>query len=188
MCIRSTQAQYSGSTMNKFFGCLLSDPIATMPLMWYKGNMKEGRAIISRWKYTVFFVCLAIAFASFLSPNYSYAALPSGFEVQTIVSGLNIPTTMAFAPDGRLFIAEKGGTVRIYKNNTLLPTPFITLTDVNTYTDRGLLGMALDPQFSQNGYVYLSYTFENTPGTNYNGPKTTRIVRVTAVGDTASLA
>jgi glucose/arabinose dehydrogenase len=51
--------------------------------------------------------------------------------------------------------------------------------------DRGLIGMAVDPNFATNGYVYFSYTYENTPGANLAGPKTARIVRVKVIGDTA---
>lgn len=109
-----------------------------------------------------------------------------GFETETVASGLTLPTAMAFALDGRIFIAEKGGTVRAVKNGALLPSPVITLTDINTYADRGLIGIAVDPNFSANGYLYLSYTHENTPGANFSGPKTGHIARVTVVGDTAS--
>ncbi|TSC69106.1 MAG: hypothetical protein G01um101456_351, partial [Parcubacteria group bacterium Gr01-1014_56] len=109
-----------------------------------------------------------------------------GFEVEVVASGLTLPTVMAFSPDGRIFVAEKGGTVKVVKNGVLLSTPVITLTDVNTFGDRGLIGMAIDPDFATNGYLYLSYTFENSPGSNFGGAKVGRIVRVTVVADTAS--
>jgi len=112
--------------------------------------------------------------------------VPAGFEVNTIVSGLNLPTSFVFVPDGRIFITEKSGTVRVFKNGQLLPTPLIRIPDLNDFGDRGLESIALDPNFSQNGYIYLAYTFENTPGQNYTGPKTGRIVRFTVVGDTAN--
>ena len=111
---------------------------------------------------------------------------PAGFQVETVTSGLNLPTTFAFAPDGRIFIAEKNGTVRLYKNGTLQAAPVYVIPRINDYADHGLLGLALDPQFAQNGYMYLSYTYENTPGVNYSGPKTGQIVRVTVEGDTAN--
>jgi glucose/arabinose dehydrogenase len=112
---------------------------------------------------------------------------PSGFQIQTVAAGLTVPTTLAFAPDGRIFVAQKNGIVRIIKNNQLLSTPVVALTDINDYGDRGLVGIALDPNFAQNGYMYLAYTYENSPGQNYTGNKTGRIVRLTVVGDTASL-
>ena len=132
-------------------------------------------------KVVVFIMC-----SVFILPLSADAALPSGFEIQTLATGLNLPTTMAFTADGRVFIAEKDGTVRVYKNGALLANPLIRLTDVNNYGDRGLIGMAVDPNFATNGYLYLSYTYENTPGANFAGTKTGRIVRVKVVGDTAS--
>ncbi len=122
-----------------------------------------------------------------LSPARA-AVLEPGFEVTEVASGFTLPTAMAFAPDGRIFIAEKGGTVRAIKDGALLPSPVITLTDINTFGDRGLIGIAVDPNFLSNGYLYLSYTYENSPGANFGGPKTGRIVRITVVGDSASEA
>ncbi|NBD73546.1 PKD domain-containing protein [Patescibacteria group bacterium] len=126
----------------------------------------------------------ALTLATFGWTTPALAALPAGFEEEVVVDGLTIPTVFDFAPDGRIFVAEKNGTVRIVENGQLLPTPFIELENINTEGDRGLIGMALDRDFDQNGYVYLSYTHENSPG-DPDGPKTSRIVRVTADGDVA---
>lgn len=91
------------------------------------------------------------------------------------------PVGLTFAPDGRMLIWQKEGMVRILKNGSLLPTPFINIsTKVNRRQDRGLLGLALDPNFSSNGYVYLLYTYETGPDTNNAGAKTSRLTRVTA--------
>lgn len=119
---------------------------------------------------------------------HAAATVPSGFQVTTVASGLILPTSMAFAPDGRIFIGQKSGAVRVVKNGQLLATPVVQLTDLNDYGDRGLEGIALDPNFAQNGYMYIAYTYENTPGQNYSGNKTGRIIRLTVAGDTASLA
>jgi glucose/arabinose dehydrogenase len=67
------------------------------------------------------------------------------------------------APDGRIFVAEKAGTIRVIKNGSILPSTLLTLTDVNNFGDRGLIGFTLDPNFSSNGYIYVGYTYENTP-------------------------
>jgi glucose/arabinose dehydrogenase len=137
------------------------------------------------------YICGATLLVAVLSLSLfvsTAAAAPAGFRLETITGGLNLPTTMVYAPDGRLFIAEKNGTVRLFKNGSLSPTPVIKLSDVNDYSDHGLLGIALDPQFGTNGFMYLSYTFENTPGKNYEAAKTGRIVRVTVQGDTANEA
>lgn len=137
------------------------------------------------------FLPLALFFALgaflFTAPSFVLAlTIPQGFQVQLVTSGLTLPTQMAFAPDGSLYIAEKNGSVRHFKDGVLRATPVITLSDVNNYGDRGLLGLALDPNFTANGFMYLMYTHENSPGFNYTGSKTARIVRVTVVGDTAS--
>ena len=56
------------------------------------------------------------------------ATVPSGFVDEVFASGLSNPTAMAFAPDGRLFICQQGGQLRVFKNGTLLSTPFLTVT------------------------------------------------------------
>ena len=106
----------------------------------------------------------------------------SGFATETVAT--LPPYTLvgiAFAPDGRLFVWEKNGVVRVIKNGQLLPTPFIDLSaKVNTFDDRGFWGLAFDPQFETNGRVYLSYTFENAGNPNSSAPRTSRLTRVTA--------
>src|SRR6185295_9435164 len=73
------------------------------------------------------------------------ATLPSGFS-ETIISGVVNPTAFGLAPDGRIFVCEQGGSLRVIKNGALLATPFVTLT-VNSTGERGLLGVAFDPNF-----------------------------------------
>ncbi|HJV21395.1 MAG TPA: PQQ-dependent sugar dehydrogenase, partial [Holophagaceae bacterium] len=84
-------------------------------------------------------------------------ALPSGFGLSSLTSGLSSATAMAVAPDGRVFICEQGGTLRIVKAGALLAAPFATLATTAT-GERGLLGVALDPAFTTTGYVYVYYT------------------------------
>jgi glucose/arabinose dehydrogenase len=116
----------------------------------------------------------------------SAAAVGGGFVHELVAGGLNLPTAFAFLPDGRTLIAEKSGIVRVYKDGNILPTPFIDISEqVNDYWDHGLLGIAVDPNFAQNGYVYLLFTYEDDP-TRYDGPKTGRLIRVTASGDVAT--
>jgi glucose/arabinose dehydrogenase len=105
------------------------------------------------------------------------AALPPGFTEKIVASGLASPTAMQFAPDGRLFVAEQGGRLRVIKNGALLATPFVTLP-VNASGERGLLGVAFDPNFTSNQFVYVYYTA--TSPTLHN-----RISRFTASGDVA---
>src|ERR1041384_2843783 len=65
--------------------------------------------------------------------------VPSGFSDETVATGLSSPTAMAFAPDGRLFVCQQGGQLRVIKNGSLLSTPFLTVT-VSSSGERGLLG------------------------------------------------
>ncbi len=92
-------------------------------------------------------------------PTDSAAAtnLPSGFEDVLVVGGLSSPTAMQFTPDGRLFVAEQGGRLRVVKNGVLLSAPFVTVT-VSSAGERGLLGVIFDPDFANNQYVYVFYT------------------------------
>jgi len=103
--------------------------------------------------------------------------LPSGFTETSVATGLSSPTAMQFAPDGRLFVCEQGGRLRVIKNETLLATPFVTLT-VSSAGERGLLGVAFDPNFAANQFVYVYYT-ATTPAVH------NRISRFTANGDVA---
>ncbi|QOV91783.1 carbohydrate-binding protein [Humisphaera borealis] len=107
------------------------------------------------------------------------ATLPSGFAEVRLSGGFGEPTDMAVAPDGRVFVTEKSGAVRVIKNGTLLSTPFITIP-VDTYRDRGLDSIALDPNFATNGYVYLYYTGADpaNPNTAPNAA-VNRLARVT---------
>jgi glucose/arabinose dehydrogenase len=105
------------------------------------------------------------------------ATLASGFSETLIAGGLREPTAMAFAPDGRLFVCEQDGALRVIKNGALLATPFVSLT-VNSVGERGLLGVAFDPGFQSNGFVYVYYT-ATTPNTH------NRVSRFTATGDVA---
>ncbi len=108
----------------------------------------------------------------------SHAAVPTGFSETTLTSSLSNPTAMAMAPDGRIFVCEQGGTLRVIKNNALLATPFVTIT-VNSSGERGLLGVAFDPDFLTNRFVYVYYT-ATTPAIH------NRVSRFTANGDVAA--
>src|SRR5262245_61555545 len=97
------------------------------------------------------------------SPRASYSWTvsesppPPSFVETQHVGGLATPTAMAFAPDGRLFVTEKGGALRVVSGGTLLSTPFLSLS-VDTAGEQGLLGVAFDPNFSSNRFVYVYYS------------------------------
>src|SRR5262245_10172569 len=105
----------------------------------------------------------------------SAATLPAGFTETNLGGTLASPTAMTFAPDGRIFVCLQGGALRVIKNGALLPTPFVTVA-VDATGERGLLGVATDPNFTSNGYVYYTVT---TPTTH------NRVSRFTANGDVA---
>jgi glucose/arabinose dehydrogenase len=92
--------------------------------------------------------------------------------VQTWISGLDTPWAIDFAPDGRTFLTERPGRIRIVKNGQLQAEPWITL-DVAEVGESGLLGLALDPQFAQNHLVYVAYTYRAAGGRLQN-----RLVRL----------
>ena len=107
------------------------------------------------------------------------ANLPTGFtEVQVGGNLSGSLTAMAFAPDGRLFVCQQGGQLRVIKNGVLLSTPFVSLT-VDSSGERGLLGIAFDPNFATNHYLYGYYTVATSPIHN-------RVSRLTAAGNTAA--
>ena len=94
------------------------------------------------------------------------AAVPPGFTESVAWSGLNNPTSIRFAPDGRVFILEKGGRVLVYDNTSdTTPTVYADLsTNTHDFWDRGMLGLALDPQFSSGRpFVYVLYAYNKAP-------------------------
>ena len=96
-----------------------------------------------------------------VSATYA-ATLPEGFT-ETAISGLSNPTAMQIAPDGRIFVCQQGGALRVIKNGVLLSTPFITLT-VDPRGERGLLGIAFDPNFATNNFFIFITQFRRVPG------------------------
>jgi glucose/arabinose dehydrogenase len=104
-------------------------------------------------------------------------AQPAGFTRNTAyVTGLTSATAFAQAPDGRLFISQQGGAMRVVDSTgTLLTTPFMTLT-VDSTGERGLLGVAFHPDFTNNQFIYAYYTVPGSASHN-------RISRFTANGD-----
>ena len=110
----------------------------------------------------------AVLAAVFAGPTGASAAtLPAGFQEQTVCSGLTNPSAIRFAPDGRVFVAEKSGVIKVFDSlSDTTPTVFADL-NVNVYNfwDRGLLGMALDPGFPTVPYVYVLYAYDHELGT-----------------------
>jgi PKD repeat protein len=101
------------------------------------------------------------------APDMSQATtLPPSFQETTVISGLNAGTAFRFAPDGRVFVAEKSGLIKVFDSLTdTTPTIFADLrTKVHNFWDRGLLGLVLDPNFQTDPYVYVLYVHDAVIG------------------------
>lgn len=115
-------------------------------------------------------VALAVALGALLlvvGPATGAATFQeAGFTQAQVVTGLERPTSMAFAPDGRIFVTEQDGALRVAEENAqgdyeLLPQPFLRVMSDST-GERGLLGIAFDPQFATNQYLYVYHTVPAT--------------------------
>src|SRR5512139_2776526 len=124
-------------------------------------------------------VVLALSFVILRAAN---AQPPVGFESQTLIIGLDQPTGLTFTPDGRMFIIERTGAIKIVQPGAAQvdTSPLLTLTNINIdQGERGLVGITLDPNFAANGYYYIFYTA--------NSPLCDRVSRFTASGNTTVL-
>src|SRR5436190_4091285 len=106
------------------------------------------------------------------------ATMPVGFTETILSSALNNATAMALLPDGRILVTQQGGLLRVIKSDALLAGAALTLT-VDASGERGLLGVAADPSFASNGFIYVYYTVPGSPAHN-------RVSRFTMTGDTAA--
>lgn len=127
-------------------------------------------------RYLLGLVLFSVALTLISNGQTIAATVPTGFTDTLVVNGLNNPTAMAIAPDGRIFVCQQNGALRVIKNGVLLATPFLTVT-VDSQGERGLLGVTFDPNFVSNQLVYVYYTVP-TPAHN-------RVSRFTASGDVA---
>ena len=84
-----------------------------------------------------------------------------GFRVETVVSNLEVPWSIVFAPDGRMFFTERPGRVRVFENGKLRPEPVAVIPDVEPTGESGLMGLTLHPQFAQNHLLYLAYAYKS---------------------------
>src|SRR3989337_2539197 len=99
---------------------------------------------------------------------------------EVLFKNLDFPDALAVAPDGRIFFNEKNtGNIRVIQKGVLQSSPFATLR-ISNNGEQGLLGIALDPSFARNGFVYVYYTYFD--GSLYHG----RITRFTAAGNTGT--
>jgi putative heme-binding domain-containing protein len=103
--------------------------------------------------------------------------LPPGFTALKVAGGLTGATALAVAPDGRVFVCEQTGALRVVRDDRLRPAPLLTVP-VDARWERGLIGVCLDPAFASNGFVYITYVMAE-PFPHH------RVSRFTARGDVA---
>jgi glucose/arabinose dehydrogenase len=112
-----------------------------------------------------------------LEPRQLLAAVAPGFSERLVAANIPNPTAMQFSPDGRLFVLQQTGQVRVIARNRLVAAPVLRIR-VDSAGERGLLGIAFDPDFAANNFFYLYHT-------TATGPKINRVVRHTLSGNSA---
>jgi glucose/arabinose dehydrogenase len=138
---------------------------------------KRGVTAVTRSRAVLLALLLAVAgaiSALAVSPQASGAStLAPGFQESVVFSGLTNPTAIRFAPDGRVFVAEKRGVVKVFDSLAdTTPDIFADLNaNVHNFWDRGLLGLALDPAFPTRPYVYVIYTYDHELGSTAPAPR-----------------
>ncbi|MGH9279517.1 MAG: PQQ-dependent sugar dehydrogenase [Acidimicrobiales bacterium] len=111
------------------------------------------------------------------------AIVPSGFVDELVADNIGNPTAFAFTPDGRILATTQPGLVRVIRNGGLLATPALDISGkVCSNSERGLLGIAVDPQFTTNGFVFLYYSFKRSA--SCDGSTVNRVSRFVMAGDT----
>lgn len=139
--------------------------------------------------------CLAIFFLLFILSRFGQQTftlaqsqstgedLPPGFVREIVVKGLDGPTAFAIAPDRRIYVTQKSGTVRVFQSEKLLSENFIDIShEVNHAYNRGLVGIALHPDFPRTPFVYLSFVYQPPEANSHKetGARLSRVIRVTA--------
>lgn len=112
--------------------------------------------------FLLFSAALALSLLTGLSEEAHAATTPTGFTDERVV-GVGAPTALAFTPDGRMLVTSQQGQLRIYRDGKIVQDPALDLgASVCANSERGLLGVAVDPRFETNKYVYVYYTANNS--------------------------
>jgi glucose/arabinose dehydrogenase len=104
----------------------------------------------------------------------------SGFEQVTVVEGLERPWSIAWLPDGAMLITERPGRLRVVRNGTLDPNAIAGVPEVLAVNQGGLMDVSLHPNFAQNRFIYLTYSYGSDDANR------TRVARATFDGTTLS--
>jgi glucose/arabinose dehydrogenase len=103
------------------------------------------------------------------------------WTVEPVVMGLEVPWSIAWTSPDRMLVTERPGKLRIIENGNLLPEPLYVFSEVSSRAEEGLMGLAIDPNYAANRYIYLSYAYQPSAG-NYQ----VKVVRFVDGGDTLS--
>jgi glucose/arabinose dehydrogenase len=116
--------------------------------------------VLAARSHTAFCAVVVLLVVAMASP--ASATLPTGFKDSVVINGRTNPTSVNFAPDGRIFITEKSGKIWLYQSlSDTSPTLFADLSrQVDDYWDRGLLGLAVPPGFPTDNHIYVLYTYD----------------------------
>lgn len=98
-------------------------------------------------------------------------------KLERFISGLEVPWSIVFTSSSRIIVSERKGTIRLIENGTLVETPLYTFSQVRAQGEEGLMGLALDPDYVTNKFVYACYSYPS------NGKYIDRVVRLTDEGD-----
>jgi glucose/arabinose dehydrogenase len=131
-------------------------------------------AVRQRIRAAIILAGLLAAVLALPTTSAEAATLLQGFTDETIWSGLTNPVNIEFAPDGAAFVAEKGGEIKVFDSvSDTTPSTFGTglAPAVHDFWDRGMLGLAIDPQFPTRPYVYVLYTYDHILGSSSPPPR-----------------
>lgn len=149
-------------------------------------NIRHARTRLLRALFCMLLLGLGATPPAISTANSPPISLPEGFTEEPPIEGFDQPIAFDWTPDGRLFVGEKGGSVRVVKHGTLLQTPAVAVA-VDPQGDAGLLGLVVDPIFPERPYLYLYYT--TGPGSlGYRGKPFNRVSRFTVTDDDDTLA
>lgn len=118
----------------------------------------SGVGFVGACKYTSL-RCNVLIYGDPLEQTSGDTTLPDGFSSEVVASGFDVPTAFDFLPDGRILVAEKDGLVRVIEDGRVMAVPLLDLTGkVNSVLYRGLVDIAVDPEFETNGSIYVVYS------------------------------
>lgn len=107
---------------------------------------------------------------------------PVSYTIELVAQNLEVPWSIVFTSHDRILITERPGRVRAIEQGVLLPEPLLTILEVSSESEEGLMGLALDPDYASNSYVYLSYAYQN------NNALAVKVVRYVDTGNALTQA